>query len=56
MKKLIGFAVLFISFVITSCAKNQSNSIDTIKSSLKQAKLSDKEKYDAIKRLNKFIN
>ena len=32
------------------------NSIDTIKSSLKQAKLSDKEKYDAIKRLNKFIN
>ena len=31
MKKLIGFAVLFISFVITSCAKNQSNSIDTIK-------------------------
>ena len=31
MKHLIGFAVLFISFVITSCAKNQSNSIDTIK-------------------------
>lgn len=31
-------------------------SIDTIRTSLKQAKLDDKEKYDAIKRLNKFIN
>ncbi len=31
-------------------------SIETIKDSLKQAKLSDKEKYDAIKRLNKYIN
>ena len=31
MKKLIGFVVLFVCFSITSCAKNQSNSIDTIK-------------------------
>lgn len=32
------------------------HSIDTIRESLKQAKLDDKEKYDAIKRLNKYIS
>lgn len=31
MKRMIGFVVLFISFVITSCAKNQSTPIDTVK-------------------------
>ena len=32
------------------------HSIETIRESLKQAKLDDKEKYDAIKRLNKYIS
>lgn len=31
------------------------HSIETVKDALNQAKLDDKEKYDAIKRLNKYI-